>query len=688
MLLVSGLFGGAKVTMADLRFTDRAGTLFRQQPNNKTIARKQRSGKKQTSAEKTTMRRTCTLLMLAALLPARLWGVPVKPQSSKSRNIPEIAERQLVQLPFDWVHLPSRGITEGCITSGILLVNAGESLWNRCQWYVLAGMVILILQGVSYVLLAREARRRKVADRAARRRYEFHRLLSEMTARLANSGPEGATDEISHAIDHLRVHLAVDRICMFSSINGDEFRLLCTSAGAGIDSAALPVQIENSPWFLAQVGRGRAVLIDKVGHLPAEAAAEKRMLKEKGIQSIAIVPFATDQSLSGFFTLTANQRQRGWPEDLVSQIQIMGDVFRQTYMRQRVENKVREMERRFVLAADSAPVMIWMSGTDKMCTYCNQGWLAFTGRSVDQEMGSGWLEGVHPQDAKQSLADYAEAFNGRRRFKLEYRLRRFDGEYRWIADYGVPRYEPEGVFCGYIGSCIDITDLKRSEYELKELSGQLIHAQEDERKRIARELHDDFSQQLTLLGLELAKLSVTWNHEPGVKRLVLDVEARIRELARAMNNRAHQLHSSHLETLGLASAIQGFCREFSKQHEIDVDFRQDRISPQIPSNVSLCLFRIVQEGLQNVAKHSQTKNCSVDLTAENEHVMLRISDSGIGFDPASLGHKAGLGLISMRERLRLVNGQIRLLSSPKRGTQLEIQVPLKRASAIHSVKAS
>jgi signal transduction histidine kinase len=143
-----------------------------------------------------------------------------------------------------------------------------------------------------------------------------------------------------------------------------------------------------------------------------------------------------------------------------------------------------------------------------------------------------------------------------------------------------------------------------------------------------------------------------------------------------MNNRAHQLHSSYLETLGLASAIQGFCGDFSKQHGITVDFVENGIGSHIPSNVSLCVFRIVQEGLQNVAKHSQSKLCRVELTTENHALVLRIVDSGVGFDPAGLGRQTGLGLVSMRERLRLVNGKIQLSSSPKHGTSLEIQVPV------------
>jgi PAS domain S-box-containing protein len=360
---------------------------------------------------------------------------------------------------------------------------------------------------------------------------------------------------------------------------------------------------------------------------------------------------------------------------------LIGKLLLEWRKRKAMEDRVREMEQRFALVADTVPVMIWMSGKDKLCSYCNRGWLSFTGTTIDQELGNGWLDSVHAGDAERCFHAYSAAFEAREKFELEHRLRRFDGEYRWVIDHGVPRHEPDGTFAGYIGSCIDITDLKCSAQELKQLSSRLIHAQEDERSRIARELHDDFGQQLTLLGLELARVSVDSNHEPRIEGLVRNLEVRIKDLAAAMNNCAHQLHSSQLETLGLVSAIKGLCCDFSRQYAISVDFKENGIPPGMPSSVSLCLFRIVQEGLQNVAKHSKAPDCRVELTSENGDVLLNITDSGVGFDPASLKSKAGLGLISMRERLRLVNGQVRLLSSPRQGTRLEVRVPLNSMAA-------
>ena len=144
------------------------------------------------------------------------------------------------------------------------------------------------------------------------------------------------------------------------------------------------------------------------------------------------------------------------------------------------QQAVRESEARFRYMADSAPVMIWVSDADKCCTYVNKQWLGFTGRSIQQELGSGWAEGIHPEDAERSFKTFTESFAERKPFEMEYRLRRKDGEYRWIYDTGFPRFSIDNVFLGYIGSCLDITERKESEVklrraheELKELKNQL-----------------------------------------------------------------------------------------------------------------------------------------------------------------------------------------------------------------------
>ena len=142
------------------------------------------------------------------------------------------------------------------------------------------------------------------------------------------------------------------------------------------------------------------------------------------------------------------------------------------------ENKLRESESRFQIVADAAPVLIWMSGVDKLCTFFNKPWLDFTGRSIEQELGNGWTEGVHQDDFKRCLEVYTSAFDARQPFVMQYRLRRNDGEYRWISDQGVPRYDPQGRFAGYIGSCVDVTELVNKDQALRE---------SEERMRVAAE---------------------------------------------------------------------------------------------------------------------------------------------------------------------------------------------------------
>ena len=142
------------------------------------------------------------------------------------------------------------------------------------------------------------------------------------------------------------------------------------------------------------------------------------------------------------------------------------------------ETERRESESRFRIVADSAPVLIWMAGVDKLCTFFNKPWLKFTGRSLEQEMGNGWAEGVHPDDLQRCLKIYAEAFDARKAFVMQYRLRRYDGEYRWISDQGVARYDSNGKFSGYIGSCVDVTDLINKDEALREFEERVVLAAE------------------------------------------------------------------------------------------------------------------------------------------------------------------------------------------------------------------
>jgi|HubBroStandDraft_2_1064218.scaffolds.fasta_scaffold01706_6 PAS domain S-box-containing protein len=355
-------------------------------------------------------------------------------------------------------------------------------------------------------------------------------------------------------------------------------------------------------------------------------------------------------------------------------------IIRDVTERRRAEIAIRESEERFRRVADSAPVLIWMSGVDKQFTFFNQGWLTFTGRTLEQEMRSGWLEGVHREHVERSLSTYSEAFDRRDAFEMEYRLRRFDGEYRWILDFGTPRFEADGTFCGYVGSCVDITERRYSEESLHALSGRLIGAQEEERSRIARELHDDFSQRMALLGIGLGQL---WKNLPDSdiedRTHVTELLRGVREMSTDIHSLSHQLHSRKLEHVGLVPAVKGLCKEISDKYKIRVYFSESECPRNISKDVALCLFRVTQEALGNVLKHSGSSYAEVELSGDGNGVTLRVTDAGKGFDPDGTRENAGIGLVGMRERLRLVRGRLVVKSKINQGTEIAAEVPFTAA---------
>jgi len=341
------------------------------------------------------------------------------------------------------------------------------------------------------------------------------------------------------------------------------------------------------------------------------------------------------------------------------------------------EATIHESETRFRLVANTAPVMVWMTGADQKPTYFNQLWLDFTGLS-ENDLLNGLAEIVHPEDYQKCHDHYCREFDQRHPFRKECRLRRRDGEYRWILDIGVPRFHEDGSFAGYIGSCVDVTEYKLAEEALANTGRRLIQAHEEERTRIARELHDDIGQRLSLLAVGLDQLRQRVEQPtPELLNHVAELLKQTTALTTDVQNMSHTLHSSKIQMLGLVEAIKSACYEFGQQHDMEVEFRSKDSYLPLPSDSSLTLFRVLQEALRNAGKHSGVKHVEVKLRKTRGAIHLSVSDSGRGFDLNSALQGRGLGLTSMQERVRLVNGTIRIQSEPRGGTTISVSVPFK-----------
>jgi signal transduction histidine kinase len=219
--------------------------------------------------------------------------------------------------------------------------------------------------------------------------------------------------------------------------------------------------------------------------------------------------------------------------------------------------------------------------------------------------------------------------------------------------------------------------LRSSQRELRALTGRLIQAQEMERRRIALELHDDLNQSLALLAVEL-DLIAQGPSGPGAPHdgRLRELSSRVKQLSSAVHDLSHQLHPTKLEQLGLVAALRSLCGELGRAHGLGINLSAEAEMTSIPDDIALCLYRITQEALRNVIKHGGARHARVELGSSPDAVTLRISDDGSGFDPASAAGKGGLGLVSMRERLRLIGGEIAVDSRPSGGARIEVRIPL------------
>jgi signal transduction histidine kinase len=222
-----------------------------------------------------------------------------------------------------------------------------------------------------------------------------------------------------------------------------------------------------------------------------------------------------------------------------------------------------------------------------------------------------------------------------------------------------------------------VEDRKLAGEKLAGLGRKLIEAQEEERKRIARDIHDDYTQRIAMLSIHLEEmLKKVEGSSPETEEKLCELLDSIGELANDMHSLSHQLHSSTLESLGLVAGVRSFCREFAKREEMEIDFEHEEVPGGIPADAALCLFRVIQEGLRNVRRHSGAKNAAVRVECSGGSLHVEVSDHGKGFDLGAPPESGGIGIWSMRERVRLLGGRLEVQSRLKQGTRIDAWLPI------------
>jgi len=361
-------------------------------------------------------------------------------------------------------------------------------------------------------------------------------------------------------------------------------------------------------------------------------------------------------------------------------------VARDITAQKQAEQSLRESEQRFRVITDASPILVWMSGTDKLCYYFNKGWLDFVGRTLEQEAGNGWTENLHPEDFERCLQIYVSNFDARRMFEMEYRMRHHSGQYRWILDRGVPRYSPDGIFEGYIGGCLDIQDQKEAAEKLRiaDDMSRLIRAQDEERRRIARELHDSAGQTLAVLSMNLAQLvHRAEDVAPQLAKEGKQIEAVVQQLQREIRTASYLLHPPLLDEVGLAAALDTYVEGLNERSDVAITLDAADNLGRLPSDMELAVFRIVQECLTNVHRHSGSKTALIRLARKGQSIVIEVQDNGKGMSPERLleiqSQGSGVGIRGIRERMRQFHGEMKIESNDP-GTAVRVSIPIPRES--------
>jgi signal transduction histidine kinase len=420
------------------------------------------------------------------------------------------------------------------------------------RWQITSTGQVALALGLFSFYLALETKRRKRAEQSLNASLQFEQVIAELSTHFINMPSDKIDAGITDALDRLVAFLQVDRASVFE-FSPDCTELIARHAKTAphiVDGPAV-VHRDQCAWLFSKLLGKESIVVNTLKDLPDEAEDLKLLYERFQAKSNVLVPMEAEGSVLGCLSIVLFAKERFWPERLVRQLNLVGQVFANALLR------------------------------------------------------------------------------------------------------------------------------KRADEERFELMGRLINAQEEERHRIARELHDDFNQRIAVIAADLERLPQNVTQLPAeAKERLRDLGELVTEIGADVHTLSHSLHSSTLDTLGLVEALDSLCEDFTEQSDIRVEFSHERVPRPVSPEISLCLFRIVQEGLRNIRKHSGASEVEVRVESEDGGLHLSLRDNGAGFLLSESSKKVGLGLRSMEERVRLVSGRLQVQSAPGVGTQISAWIPL------------
>ena len=557
------------------------------------------------------------------------------------------------------------------------------STWVMYRPYVL-GLCFLLLETALVAVLLLERRKTKRAKSLLERRFTIETLISEQSTLLSECSADQIDAEIKRGLNSILDAENADRASWFViDESGATVRDTYAAQRSGVDDKTEFYCRSEMPWTTKTLLRGSPVVVSDLSEFPQEGHSDRQYLERAGVKSAAFIPSSPGNAAQGVLVIVCLVEHREWPKTLIDRLGVLGNIFSNALMRKRAQNALHESELRFQYVVKEAPIGIALEDMSGKILFANPALCDMLGYGTSEMRGMNCSEFAAGSDEEEDWDHFQEMAAGIiPSYQIEKRYTRKDGRKIW-GRLNVSMLRHDGIEPMVLATVEDITekkaateDLKRTHGELQLLTSRLFQTQEDERRRIARELHDDVGQRLSLLMMELdaMKNQVPIERTEDHKKLH-DLLGQMDELITDIHNMSHRLHSSKLQHLGLRVALKEVCRQVSNAHHVQIDLSADFLPVPLPEQVSLCFYRVAQEAVNNAIKHSGSPRVEVQLTSDDSMLKMRIKDFGVGFDPAERGK--GLGLVAMQERLRMIGGNLRIESSDHEGTELLAEVSLE-----------
>jgi PAS domain S-box-containing protein len=342
----------------------------------------------------------------------------------------------------------------------------------------------------------------------------------------------------------------------------------------------------------------------------------------------------------------------------------------------------KQAESQSATLLDAIPQQIWSGPLDGTLDYCNERWRSYVGLGLEELRGDGWQSMLHRDDRERVLKAWQESVTNGTPYEQEERHRGVDGTYRWFLARGVPLRDAQGRIVRWYGTNTDIEDRKQAEEELRRLSGQLLLLQDEERRRIARDLHDSTGQDLVALATTLSQIHASIpSSSRKLRKLASQCQALADQCIRDVRTLSYLLHPPMLDEAGLEDAIRHYASGFTHRTGIDVQLEMSPRLGRMKPDVELALFRVVQESLTNIQRHSGSPLAKIGIERDSGKITLEISDKGTGISGSlrkrneKLPFGPGVGIPSMHERVKLIGGQFDIESSNS-GTTVRVRIPV------------